>query len=265
MADGERPLDGRRVLVTRAREQLADLVGPLERLGATAIGAPAIQFSPPPDWSPLDEALGRIAEFDFVLFTSQNTLPRVEDRMRHLGIDLDSLNGPALVAIGTATARGLRDRGYTVDLVPDEFRAEGIVELLAHEPLEGKRVLLPRALVAREELPRGLRERGAEVVVAPVYETTADPEGMETAREALTLGVDAITFTSSSTVHYFLEGLGVPAEARWKRAIESAVLASIGPITSGTLRRAGFEPGVEADPFTVDALVRALQEHFSRS
>jgi uroporphyrinogen III methyltransferase/synthase len=262
-ADPEaRPLTGRRILVTRTREQAGALRSKLEDAGAAVIDAPAIRLQDPSDWGPCDLALDKLAGYDWIVFTSQNTLPRLLARMESRGLGIESLTGAELVAIGEATARGLRERGLTVEKVPDEYRAEGVVELLAENDLSGKRIFLPRALVAREELPRGLEEKGALVDVAPVYETVADPEGAETARREMARGVDAVTFTASSTATFFLEALGPPNGEAVLEPLRRTCLASIGPITSATLRRFGLEPTVEADPYTIEALVQSLVDHF---
>lgn len=258
-----RPLGGRRILVTRARDQAGALCRKLEAAGATAIDAPAIRLSDPPDWGPCDRALERLPEYRWIVFTSQNTLPRLLARMKGKGLGIDDLRGAELVAIGEATARTLREAGLIIENVPEEYRAEGVLDLLARHDLEGARIFLPRALVAREELPDGLASRGALVDVAPVYETVADPEGAETARREMARGVDAVTFTASSTATFFLEALGAGEDETTLDPLRQICLASIGPITSATLRRFGLEPTVEADPYTIDALVESLAGYFA--
>jgi uroporphyrinogen III methyltransferase/synthase len=261
-SDASRPLAGRRVVVTRAREQAPVLVRRLEELGALVIEAPAIMLVDPPDWRPLDAALARLASYDWIVFTSQNTLPRLLARMATRGLALDALRGARLAAIGEATARSLLSRGLPVEGVAEEFRAEGVVELLAREPLAERRILLPRALVARDVLPEALRERGAAVDVAPVYQTVNDPQGAEVARRALAGGrVDAVTFTASSTVSAFLDALRAAGQPDLLARLAETCLASIGPITSDRLRAEGFEPTVEAAPYTVPALLLALVDH----
>jgi len=256
----EAPLQGRRILVTRAAEQLEELVRPLRERGALVTAAPTIRFQAPPDWNGFDRALKRLSGYDLIIFTSQNTLPRMLSRMSHLGIDTTSLGKAELVAIGEATARSLIEKGFSDIRVPDEYRAEGVVELLARGGLAGKRILLPRALVARDELPDGLRQSGAKVDVASVYQTASDPVGLATARMKIeSREVDAVTFSSSSTVTHFLSGVGDKNTSH----LRQICLASIGPITSETLRRRGLEPTLEANPYTMEALVSALVQHFS--
>ena len=255
------PLAARSIAVTRARTQSATLVEALERLGAAVIEAPAVELVDPPSWQPLDDALTRIAEFDYLIFTSANTLPRLVARLLALGLDPALLiRIPArMVAIGPQTARGLEAMGIEADLVPGEFRAEGVVDRLADEPLEGKSVLIPRALEGRDTLPEALEARGAEVVVAPVYATRASPHGIALARAALEEErLDAVTFTSGAIAHAFVVGLG-DARPRLKKVVR----ASIGPVTSEALVALDLAPQVEAREATIPALVAALVEHFA--
>lgn len=249
------PLAGQRVLVTRAREQAAELSRRLVDLGATVIEAPAIRFEDPPDWAPLDAGLARLSTYEWIVFTSQNAVPRLLARMEARGVDASALAASRHAAIGEATATALREAGLRCELVADEYRAEAVAEALEREPLAGKRVLIPRALVARDVLPERLAARGAEVDVAPVYQTVPDEEGAAAARRALTEGgVDVVTFTSTSTVRGFFDAVRGADLSRVR-------LASIGPITSDALRAEGWEPAIEASPYTVPALVEALARH----
>lgn len=253
---GALPLAGCRVLVTRASEQAGEIAARLEALGATVIEAPAIRLVEPPDWQPLDRALDRLSTYDWIVFTSQNAVPRMLARMKERGIPESALVPSRHAAIGEATAVVLHGRGLRVDLIADEYRAESVADALERGPLRGKRILIPRALVAREVLPERLQKAGAEVEVAPVYQTVADPEGAAIARQALARGVDVVTFTSASTVRGFFEAIG---DARSR--LSGVWLASIGPVTSDAIRAEGCEPEVEASPYTVPALVEALARH----
>jgi uroporphyrinogen III methyltransferase/synthase len=190
------------------------------------------------------------------VFTSQNAVPRLLARMKERGIAESALGASRHAAIGEATATALNAHRLRVDLIADEYRAESVADALERGPLRGKRVLLPRALVAREVLPERLRRAGAEVDVAPVYQTVVDPEGAAVARRALAEGVEVVTFTSASTVHAFFEAAGGKSAK-----LAGVCLASIGPITSDAIRAEGWEPEVEASPFTVPALVEALARH----
>lgn len=258
---GAGPLAGRRIAVTRAKGQSAALAEALERLGAHVLAAPAIELVDPPRWAPLDEALARIADFDWIVLTSANTLPRLLARIQALGLDAALLTRvPArFVAVGPSTARGLVATGIKPEIVPGEFRAEGVIALLAQEPLAGRKVLLPRALEGRDVLPDALVARGAEVLVAPVYASRPSPAGALPARAALLAGaLDAVTFTSGAIAQAFVEAIG---DARPR--LSEVVRASIGPVTSEALNALGLSPQVEAREATIPALVAALVEHYA--
>ncbi|MEP7028724.1 MAG: uroporphyrinogen-III synthase [Candidatus Eisenbacteria bacterium] len=255
------PLARRRVAVTRAREQAGPLAEALERLGARVLLAAAIELVDPPDFGPLDAALGRLSAYDWIVFTSANTLPRLVARMEALGQDLAELaRVPArLVAIGPATARGLEASGLAAYGAPEEFRAEGVVEFMSAEPLAGRRILIPRALEARDVLERALAAAGAIVEVAPTYCTRPWPGGVARARAALLAGdLDAVTFTSGGIARAFVEAIG---DAR--PTLLGITRASIGPVTSEALRGLGLAPQVEAREATRAALVAALVEHYA--
>ncbi|MEA2419945.1 MAG: uroporphyrinogen methyltransferase / synthase [Thermoleophilaceae bacterium] len=236
----ERPLHGEVVAVTRARAQASELASRLRLLGAEVVEAPAIRIEPLEVEAP--------PPADLLCLTSPNG---VHLYFQALADDARSLAGTRIAAIGPGTAAALREHGIDADIVPERFVAEGLLEALADEPVEGKRVLIARAEEARDTLPDGLRERGALVEVVSLYRTLAEPL-TEAAREALA-AASYVTFTSSSTVRYLLEALGSgPA------ALASARLASIGPVTSATLREHGLDPHVEAERHDIDGLVDAL-------
>jgi uroporphyrinogen III methyltransferase/synthase len=234
-----RPLHGEVVAVTRARAQASELAGRLRELGAEVVETPAIRIEP------LSVELPAPSDHSLICFTSPNGVRLYFDALPG---DARSLAGTRVAAIGPGTAAALRDRGVEADVVPERFVAEGLLEALAGESLQGQRVLVARAAEARDALPDGLRERGAVVDIVALYRTTAEPLG-EAQREALK-GATYVTFTSSSTVRFFLEGAGaVPDDAR---------IVSIGPVTSSTLREHGLEPDVEAERHDIDGLVAAL-------
>jgi uroporphyrinogen III methyltransferase/synthase len=253
------PLAGRTVAVTRAREQSDALTAALAALGADVVVAPAIELTDPPSWQPLDEALRRLATFDWILWTSANAVERLRARLELLGLSPQVL--PRLparsLALGPATARALADAGLTAETVALDYRAEGVLAALADEPLEGRAIWLPRALEARDVVPETLRARGAEVVVTPVYAARPSPEGVAPARDALAAGrLDAVTFTSGAIARAFVAALD-------GASLENVVRASIGPVTSDALRALGLAPQVEAREATVPALVAALVEHYA--
>ncbi len=256
-----RPLFGRRILVTRTREQSSQLVELLEDLGAECIEIPTIKIQPLTDYRVLDEALERLAEFHWVVFTSVNGVSFFFKRLLAKGRDVRSLGQAKLAAIGQATAKALADYGLVVDLLPAEFRAEGLLAAFEKLNIEGQKILIPRALEAREILPQKLEEMGAKVLVAPAYQTVIPQEEAKRALEVLDQGVDVVTFTSSSTARNLLSILGPKAEELLSRV----ALASIGPITSETLRKYGFTPQIEAKTYTIPGLVEAIRDFLAKS
>ncbi len=249
-----KPLFGKRIVVTRTRAQASKLVELLEDCGAECLEVPTIRIVPPESFEELDGALRRLEEFDWVILTSQNGVSFFKQRLRAVGRDARALSGVKVAVIGAATAHAVRQELFVEpDLVPSEFRAEALVEALEKEGVSGKRVLLARAEEAREVLPEALREMGAEVEVVPAYRTVLEESSREPLLEALKEGVDLVTFTSSSTVKNFFRLLDENEEL-----LSGVKFASIGPITSGTLRALGYEPFVEAEEYTVEGLVRAI-------
>ena len=254
------PLAGRTVLVTRAEGEGGGLTRALEALGATVVEAPLIAFEPPPDWSPVDRAVQRPGDYDAVLLTSATTVRCLARRMQETGIAPASWGAARLVAIGPATAAAARaafgDRaafGARVDEVAGEFRAEGLVEMLRAEgTLQGRRLLLPRAEVAREILPEALRELGAQVDVVVVYRTVRLPLPETVRARLLSGGIDAVTFASASAVESFAADRGgapMPADV---------VVAALGPVTADAARARGLEPDVVPRRATAADLAEAL-------
>jgi uroporphyrinogen III methyltransferase / synthase len=248
-----RPLHGRRIIVTRARAQASELAARLTELGAEVIEAPAIVVAPA-DPAPLRAALGRLDAYQWVLFTSQNAVEIAWAVLRDLGGDARWFSGARVGAVGQATARALLDRGIAADVVPPRATAEGLGEALRQRSdVRGTRVLFIKAEGAGDALPLALGDAGATVDEVVAYRTMADPAGATTARDALAAnGVDAITFTSGSTVRFFLETVGNSA------AIGRARVITMGPITSDAARSLGLTIHAEAATATIDALVQAV-------
>jgi uroporphyrinogen-III synthase len=241
------PLWGKTYLVTRAAQEGAKLVQQLNELGATAYAVPTIAFTTPDDLAPWVEAVSRLAEFDWVLFTSPNGVRFFVQRLRDSGLDLRALGRARLASIGPATARALAQHHLKSDLVPSEFVAEGLLEALLQEmggDLRGQRFLLPRAQQARSVLPDGLRAAGAQVLVAPVYKTVAPPPPPLPLEGA---APPCLLFTSSSTVSNWVEHQAPP----WP-------CYCIGPITAETARSHGLEVLGVADPYTIEGLLELL-------
>ena len=251
------PLFSRRIVVTRAAAETAVFAKRLRQLGAEAIEFPTIETEAPDSYLQLDAAIGRIQTFDWIVFTSATGVEAFIERLRILGVDIRAAAGARIAAIGPATAAWLRHYSLNVAVVPSEYRAEALIEALGKQAVEGARILIPRAQVAREILPQLLGENGAkEVVVAPAYKTViphhADIERM---RQLIRTGaIDLVTFTSSSTVANFQTMLGIQ--------ITGLKAAVIGPITAHTARTSGFDVVASPTSYTVDSLLDAILEHF---
>ncbi len=252
---GELPLRGQSIVVTRAESQALGLCRRLRRLGARVISVPTIAFEPPTDWGPADEAIRKLREFDWAIFTSVNGVDRFVARLLASGRDLRDLPG-RIGAIGPATAERVRSLHLRVDLQPDEFVAEALVRAFQRRQMRGASVLLPRAEEARPVLPRELEDLGARVVVAPVYRTVLPDSSRELAGRAWKVAErpDWVTVTSSSTVRNLAALVGTAGLAGTR-------LASIGPITSATARNLGLEVTAEATSYTAKGLVAALCAH----
>ena len=238
-----RPLHGQVVAVTRARAQASELAARLRDLGAEVLETPAIRIEPRPVSLPPLDGLALIC------VTSPNGARLFFEALARGGFDARALAGVKVAAIGPGTAAALRTAGIEADFVPERFVAEGLLEALEGEPLEGRRVLVARAAEARDVLPDGLRERGAEVELLALYDTVAEPLS-QSQRESLARATH-VTFTSSSTVGFFLDGGGEVGAAR---------VVSIGPVTSATLRERGIEPHVEAPRHDLDGLIASIVE-----
>jgi uroporphyrinogen III methyltransferase/synthase len=246
------PLFGTRIAITRAPSQAPELRVRLESLGAEVVDLPVISIQPPADPAPLDAAIARLAEYDWIVFTSANGVRFFLDRLDRSPHDLRSLRA-RVCAIGPATRRAVEDLHLKVDLMPAEYVAEALVAAFATEDLRGRRILLPRAAVARDVIPVELARLGAEVDVVEAYRNVPPADGADRVR-AVFSGVHRpawITFTSSSTVNNFVEMAG-------RAALEGVRAASIGPVTSATLRAHGIEPAAEAREFTIDGLIAAI-------
>jgi uroporphyrinogen III methyltransferase / synthase len=256
------PLAGRSVIVTRTAEQSAGLTRVLEALGAHVIAWPVIAIADPPDLEPARSAIARLAEFDWVILTSANAVERFFTYVAQSSHPEGALTNLKLAAVGSATAQAMQLYGIKPHLVPDDFRAEGLLEELARRGVgAGSRILLPRALEAREILPDTLRERGATVEVVPVYRTVVGPPVAE-AVEALEAGsIDAVTFTSPSTFTNFralVGSSGMDAD----KVLRGLAIAVIGPVTGQAVRAAGHTVAIEPETYTVEGLVGGVVDYF---
>lgn len=253
-----RPLFGQTIVVTRTRQQASELSQKLSDLGANVIEAPTIELTVPADWTAVDETLRSIAAFDWVVFTSQNGVRFARQRLLNLGLDARAFGNARIAAIGDATARGVGEELFlSVDLCPKSFVAEALADAFAERnEIRGKRFLLLRADIARPLLRDRLRKEGAaEVADVPIYETRSAGELPQPLLDALQAGeVNWITFTSSSTARNFVSLLGPD----YRSKLEKIRLASIGPITSESLRELDLSPTIEPRTFNVDGLIDAI-------
>lgn len=256
-----KPLAGKRIVVTRARSQAAGLTRILEEAGAEVLEIPTIRIEPPDSWEPLDRAIGELDAFSWVLFTSVNGVEIFRERLQASGKDPRALSGARIAAIGPATAEALVRWGLTPEVIPQEYRAEALVERLRAEIRPGDRILIPRAAGARDLLVTGLAALGAQVTEVPAYRTRAVQDGVHQLKQALrSRSVHAVTFTSSSTVRNFAALLS-PDER--EELLRGVVIASIGPVTARTGTAYGLTTRVMPKEYTIPALARALIDHFS--
>ena len=281
-AERQSELQGKRILVTRAREQAGALSERLQAVGAIPVEFPVIRIVPPQNWEPLDSALGKLFLADaalqgdgqghpyyaWLIFTSANGVNIFCERLLNLGFHTQNMSGVRVAAIGPATAAALARYGITADLVPGEYVAESVAAAIIKdaqrlgEALEGKRILLPRAAEARQVLVTELQQAGATVDEVAAYTTGAAASDDELGREVLHFlqnsEIDIITFTSSSTVRNFIQWLtNCDADELLTRNPQLKI-ACIGPITSQTARELGLKVDIEAREFTIDGLVEAI-------
>jgi uroporphyrinogen-III synthase len=260
------PLAGWRIIVSRARKQASALAEGLRALGAEVLEIPFIEIRPPRSYAKLDAALRGISGYDWLILTSVNGVEAFFERAESQHVSNSVFAHLKIAAIGPATKNAIERHGLTVEAVPAEYVAESVVETLA-EKVRGKRVLLCRAHVARDVIPRELRKLGAQVDVVEAYETVVPEQSREQLRAALAergrLGsagvMHAITFTSSSTVHNYVKLLGIRSGK--SKLVRGLLNASIGPVTSETLRRYGLTVDVQARQYTIPGLIEALIEH----
>ena len=253
------PLFGKRIAITRSREQAGVLHEQLTGLGAEVIEVATIEICDPASWEPFDSAIRRLEEFDYLLLTSANGVRSFFRRMKACGRDVRDLKGLIIGAIGPATAAEFAKNGVEVDFVPREYLAEGLLEALGDRNLHGKAFLIPRAKVARDVVPRVLREKGGRVEVVEAYETAVPQLAAGELQRLLTPPPDVITFTSSSTATNFFRLAG---ENNVSQLLRGAAVASIGPITSATIRKLGLTVTIEAKESTMQGLVQAIADYF---
>jgi uroporphyrinogen-III synthase len=264
-AKKDSPLAGLRILVGRAHHQASALSSGLRELGAAVVEIPFIEIRKPRSYKPLDSALKNLHNYDWLILTSVNGVDAVWERLRKLRLTKKQLKRMKVAAIGPATKKAIEKRGIKVNVVPEEYVAESVVQSLRKQ-IAGKRVLLARARVARDVIPRDLRKLGAKVDVVEAYETIIPKPSRSRLRAVLKNSKqcpDVITFTSSSTVRNFVALLGKTGwrgrpRPRKASPLKGVRLASIGPITSSTLRELRFPVDIEASEYTIPGLIKAI-------
>jgi uroporphyrinogen III methyltransferase/synthase len=257
----KKSLAGKRILITRAREQSSAFAGLLRKSGAEVIEFPTIEIVPPIHWEGADRAIDQLTSYDWIIFTSANGvnffLQRLAERSERHRLPA-SLK---VCAIGPGTANQLEKMRVPVQYIPEEFIAESVLEGFQKMFIKGKRVLLARAKKARDVLPRGLRKMGAEVDVVEVYRTIRPRGGSRKLKKLLEEGkIDVVTFTSSSTVNHFAELL---RKEDLKKLLKGMAVACIGPVTTGTAKERGLKVRIQPKQYTIPDLTRAIAKYFN--
>ena len=250
---------GQKVLVTRAGDQATALTAALSEIGVEPIVVPTIEIIPPASFAELDQAIAELDRVDYLILTSVNAVNAFFDRLVAQGHSPQTLSAMQTVAVGPKSAEALAERGVTADLIPQDYRAEGVVALLkAH--VSGKRLLYPKAALARDLIPAELTSAGAEVIAPIAYASAPPVEAAEKLQKALADGLDLLTFTASSTVQNFVALLDTESLILAKQI----PVASIGPLTSETAKKLGFTVTVEPKSSTLDELVKAIRNYFEQ-
>ncbi len=260
----KRPLFGKKIIVTRTREQASGLVANLEESGANCLEYSTIHIEPVDSYDILDGEFERLDEYHWILFTSLHGIKYFFKRLHEKGLDARDLKGPSIGVVGKSTADLLHEYGLNADLIPPVFTSEGLAESLLDQGVEGRNVLIPRAEQAREILPETLRGAGARVTIAPVYKNVLPESQKEALREELETGtVDMVTFTSSSTVRNFLSMVDAKDEDELNGLMEGVEIAAIGPITAKTVTDNGLNVSLQPENHTIPDLVQAIVEYFT--
>lgn len=253
------PLFGKKIVLTRAREQSADLREKLEELGAEVIEFPTVRIEPPSSFTPMDRAIKNLSDYDWIVFSSLHGVRSFFDRLFGLGLDSRALEGCRIAAVGPQTAQEIQKRGVRADLVPERYETKALADAFRKKikPLKGKNFLLVRAAIASGEFEESLKKYGARVVRVDAYRTLL-PQSVPA---TLPDGIDVVTFTSASTVDHFVKLLG---SGKMRAFAKKTLFASIGPVTSAALRKHGLKAGCEASSFTTEGLLEALQKKISQ-
>ena len=259
--EGARPLLGKKIVVTRSRSQVGKLARELRLLGAEVIEFPTIEIVPMDDYSELDEALDRLHAYQWLIFTSVNTVDVVFNRLTMRGRDTRSLSTVKVAAIGSSTAEKLYEHGVVPDFVPSSYVGESVIRGFREFQMDSARILLPGSDISSPVIYEGLQEMGARVETVPVYKTVVPLGSGEPVTELFgNLDADVVTFTSSSTVQNLVDLLSGDVSA-----IERSLIATIGPITSQTARGLNLRVDLESEPHTIPGLVQALVRYFRKN
>ena len=257
-----KPLFGRRVVVTRSREQASVFAEMLIDRGAKTIEFPSIEVVPPSSWAELDAAIDGLERYHWVIFTSANAVRFFMQRLRERGKDVRQLKDAKLCAVGPKTAEALDQFSLRADIIPAEFKAEGVIEAFGNMDVKGLRFLIPRAKKARELIPDKLRELGADVTVATAYDNVKPSTDVERVKKLFReKKISAGPFTSSSTVHNFVEMLG---RSGYKELMNGVAVACIGPVTSKTAEEYSMKPDIMPKEYTIPAMVNAMVDYFKQ-
>lgn len=263
ISSSQKPLAGKRIVITRARKQGETVGRSIEELGGEVIDFPTIEICPPESFAEFDAALDKLSLYDWVIFTSVNSVEPFLERLKLRGKTAEALSAHKVGAIGAETAKRLEAARIRASLVPERYQAEGILDAISPEEICGKRVLIPRAAEAREILPATLRKWGAVVDVVVAYRTELPCLDVRPLSDLLVeRKVDVITFTSSSTVRNFVRLFG---GRKLGEIARGSTIACIGPITAATVGELGGRADIVADQFTVKDMLRAIVEHFQTS
>jgi len=257
-----KPLTGKGIIVTRAQEQASDLIRPLQDLGADVVAIPTIEIVPPDSWDACDAAIENLAQYDWLIFTSTNAVRFFFKRLYVKGHSNSELNAAQIAAVGERTQSCLRELGVRVDLVPEEFRVEGLVKALSAKNIRGQCVLFPKAQETRDVLIRELTEMGAKIDTVPVYKNQP-PSQNHVSEIAATLNghsVDVLTFTSPSTVRNFVEMIGRDKIERWLKS--GCKIAAIGGVTAEALRELELPADILPAKSTIPDLIEAIADFF---
>ncbi len=261
----KRALFGKRIVVTRTREQASELVAQLNENGASCLEYSTIHIEGVEDYQILDNSLNNITTYDWILFTSLNAVTYFFKRLFDLGLDSRNLGGPKIGVVGKTTAEELLKYGLKADLIPKEFTGEGLAQSLLEQDIKDCKILLPRATKAREILPDTLNKNGAEVTIAPVYQNLPPKGRKHELRDQLENGeIDLLTFTSSSTVTNFLSMVDAQSQQELHQLLNKVAIAAIGPVTAKTVIESGLQVDIQPERYTIVDMVASIVSYYEK-